>query len=121
VKLIELTLGGLFLGLAILGAFLPLLPTTPFLLLASFFFVRSSPRMADWLERSPLFGPLLSDWRQQRGVRLHVKLTAVGAIAAVVGWSLYDDRLQPGLKWLLCVLAGIGLFVVLRLKTVRGA
>jgi hypothetical protein len=54
-------------------------------------------------------------------VRLHVKLTAVGAIAAVVGWSLYDDRLQPGLKWLLCVLAGIGLFVVLRLKTVRGA
>ncbi len=118
-KWLQLLLGLLFLLLAVLGAFLPLLPTTPFVLLASFFFVRSSPRLAQWLERSPLFGPLLRDWRAHHGVRLHVKLTAVGAIALVVGFGLYDERLEPMLQIVLCALAAIGLFVVLRLKTVR--
>lgn len=120
-KSLQILLGLFFVVLAVLGAFLPLLPTTPFLLLASFFFVRSSPRLASWLERSPLFGPLLRDWREQHGVRLHVKLTAVGAIALVVAWSLYDPRLSTALKTALCLLAAIGLFVVLRLRTVRGA
>lgn len=120
-KLLQALLGALFLGLAFLGAFLPLLPTTPFLLLSSYFFVRSSPRAAQWLERSPLFGPLLRDWREQRGVRLHVKWTAVGTIALVVGWSLWQGSLPAWAQVLLCALALVGLGVVLSLKTVRAS
>lgn len=118
-RVLQLTLAGLFFVLAVLGVFLPVLPTTPFLLLTSWFLVRSSPRLNAALRRSPLFGPLLSDWERQRGVRLHVKLTAVTMIVIVVAASLLFGDLAPWLRWTLVALALIGLTVVLRLRTVR--
>jgi len=119
VRTVYLALAGLFFVLAVLGAVLPVLPTTPFLLLTSACLVRSSPRLNEKLRRSPLFGPLLRDWEQHRGVRLHVKVTAVALIVLVVGWSLLFRDLPLALEVLLCALAAIGAFVVLRLPTVR--
>ena len=55
------------LGLAALGAVLPLLPTTPFVLLASWCFYRGSPRIHAWLHRSRTFGPTLDDWQHYHG------------------------------------------------------
>lgn len=114
-----LALAGFSFALAVLGVFLPVLPTTPFLLLTSACLVRSSPRLNEKLRRSPLFGPLLRDWEEHRGVRLHVKVTAVSLIALVVGWSLFFRELSIPLQVLLCSLAALGAYVVLRLKTVR--
>ena len=78
VRALYLSLAGLFFVLAVLGVFLPVLPTTPFLLLTSWCLVRSSPALHARLRRSPLFGPLLADWERHHGVRLYVKISALG-------------------------------------------
>ncbi|MBI5363613.1 MAG: YbaN family protein [Planctomycetes bacterium] len=114
-----LALAGFFFVLAVLGVFLPVLPTTPFLLLTSACLVRSSPHLNEKLRRSPLFGPLLRDWEAHRGVRLHVKVTAMTLIVLVVAWSLFFRELSVAMQVLLCSLAALGAFVVLRLETVR--
>ena len=68
-----LGVGWICVGLGLLGLLLPLVPTTPFLLLASACFVRGSPRMATWLHEHPTFGPVLSNWHQHRAVEKKVK------------------------------------------------
>ncbi|MCI0639015.1 MAG: YbaN family protein [Gemmataceae bacterium] len=108
-------LGCFFVGLGGVGVFLPILPTTPFLLLASFFFFRSSPRLNRWLLRSRLFGPFLRDWQRHRAVSRRVKFTALTMIVLAVAGSAYFGDLS--LPWILvlCALALIGIIVVLRL------
>jgi len=118
-RTLYLALGGICVALGAAGVLLPLLPTTPFLLLASFFFVRSSPALDAKLRRSPLFGPLLEDWSRYRGVRLHVKITALSALGLAVTSSLYFGALSFHARIALCVLASIGAVVVLRLRTIR--
>jgi uncharacterized protein len=112
-------LGLFFIGLAVLGVVLPVLPTTPFLLLASYFFVRSSPCLHAWLLRSRLFGGLLRDWQRHRGVRPRVKVTAVLVLLTAVTLSIALGGLPWPLIALLVVLAAIGLVVVLRLPLIR--
>ena len=111
-------LGSCFVALAAVGAFLPVLPTTPFLLLASFFYVRSSPYLYRRLVASRLFGPFICDWNQHRGVRLHVKFTAVTACLATVVMSVVIGNLSLPLLVLLGSLALVGIVVVLRLPLV---
>jgi uncharacterized membrane protein YbaN (DUF454 family) len=118
-RALYIVLGLLFVGLALLGAILPLLPTTPFLLLASFFFIRSSPRLNAWLLRSPLFGPFLRDWYRHRAVRLRVKVTACIVIVVAVGASAWFGNLPGWLVVVLLILGVTGLVVVLRLPVIR--
>jgi len=118
-RALYLTLAAVFFGLAVLGAVLPVLPTTPFLLLTSWCLVRSSPKLHARLRRSPLFGPLINDWEQHHGVRLHVKWSALGMLVVAVGASLWFGHLAPWLELVLIVLAAVGAFVILRLKTIR--
>jgi hypothetical protein len=73
-------LGLIFVGLGVLGAFLPVLPTTPFLLVALWAFSKSSRRLETWLLQHPRFGPRLREWRAHRVVPLPVKLTAWGSM-----------------------------------------
>lgn len=108
-----------FVGLAVLGAVLPLLPTTPFLLLASYFFVRSSPRLHAWLLRSRLFGGFLRDWQRHRGVRPHVKVAALTMLPLVVCTSVTLGNLAWYLVAALLVLAAVGVIVVVRLPVIR--
>jgi uncharacterized membrane protein YbaN (DUF454 family) len=118
-RALYLTAAAFFVGLATAGLFLPLLPTTPFLLLASWCLVRSSPRLHARLLASPLFGPMILDWERHRGVRLHVKLSALAVLALVVGFGLASERLGLLLKFLLAALATVGATVILRLRTIR--
>ena len=69
-------------GLGGIGAVLPLVPTTPFLLLAAWAASRSSPELHEWLYRHPRYGPLLRDWRDHRALRPRVKCLALLLIAA---------------------------------------
>ena len=68
--------------LAIVGLFLPLLPTVPFLLLAAWAAGHSSPRLLHWLERHPRFGALIIDWRRAGLVSRRAKWTATVAMSA---------------------------------------
>lgn len=95
------------LGLGILGIALPLLPTTPFVLLAAFCFARGSERLHDWLIRHPRFGPAIRDWRlhgaiSRKGKRLALIAILAAFLLAVLGgapgWALALQALT-----LLCV------------------
>src|SRR5687767_8169589 len=111
-------LGCVFVGLGVLGAVLPVLPTTPFLLVASFFFIRSSPRLHDWLLRSPLFGRFLQDWHLRRGVQPRVKIGAAAVVLATVTASIAWGSLSAPALVLLLALAAIGLAVVFLLPVI---
>lgn len=117
-RLVYVAIGGFFVGLAVLGAILPVLPCTPFLLLASYFFVRSSPALHERLLQSRLFGQMLRDWHKHRAVRPRVKFTALSIMPVAVISSAYFGDLSWPLVGLLCVLAFIGMFVVARLPVV---
>ena len=86
--------GGLFLGLGLLGVVLPVLPTTPFLLLAAGCFARSSPRLHGWLVGHPIFGPPIRNWEANGAISRKAKRLAVGSMAAVVLLSVV-----LGLSW----------------------
>ncbi len=82
-----LVVGGLAVALAAAGVVLPLLPTTPFLLVAAFAFARSSPRLHAWLLSHRLFGPLIENWRRYGAISRGAKITAVVGMAGVLGLS----------------------------------
>lgn len=81
-RILCLCLGWLMVAIAILGVFLPLLPTTPFLLLAAGLFARSSPRFEHWLVNHPLFGESLRRWREKGAISVRSKVTSMALIAA---------------------------------------
>lgn len=72
--------GVLSFGLGFIGAFLPLLPTVPLMLLAAFCFARSSDRLHDWLLSHRVFGPPIRDWRETGGINLRGKIWASASI-----------------------------------------
>ncbi|MFH7564375.1 YbaN family protein [Oceanimonas smirnovii] len=82
-------LGTIALGLGILGAFLPVLPTTPFILLSACCFGKSSARMHAWLVNHPWFGSLIHDWQTHRGLRPQVKRRALLLMAISFAFSVY--------------------------------
>ena len=118
-KGLYLLLSGAFLFLALIGIVLPGLPTTPFVLLGSYFLLRSSERLHQRLIGSRLFGGILRDWHIHRGVRPHVRARAIAVVGAVVVVSLVVA--QPPLPLALTILALVacGLFVIWRLPTVE--
>ena len=118
-RVVYITLGLFFVALGIVGVVLPLLPTTPFLLLASYFFARSSRKLNNWLLRSRIFGPMIRDWQRYRGVRLKVKIVALTMLPIVVFTSAYFGNLPWYLVVMLIALACIGAIVVIRLPLVR--
>ncbi len=79
--------GAVSLVLGVIGIFLPLLPTTPFVLLAAFCFSRGSERVERWLVEHPRFGPMVADWRSRRAVPLRAKQLAWVTMAAASTWS----------------------------------
>lgn len=88
IRYLLLGTGFLFVGLAALGAVLPVLPTTPFLLVAAACFARSSPVFYRWLLRNRVFGPLVHNWRETRSIPRRSKWWAIALIAVVGGVSV---------------------------------
>ena len=71
------TLGWTFFGIGFAGAFLPVLPTTPFMLVSLWCFSRSSPRFHNWLYSHKFFGPPLQQWHEYRVIPLTAKIVAL--------------------------------------------
>jgi len=82
-------IGIFFVGLAILGAALPLLPTTPFLLVAAGCFAKSSPRLHKKLLENRVFGPLIYNWQESRSIPKRAKIISLVTMLLSVAWSCY--------------------------------
>lgn len=104
-------IGIIAVGLGLLGIFLPLLPTTPFLLLASACFARGSTRLHRWLLTNPMFGRYLRDWEEGRGIPARAKGIVLVLMWASLGYSMTR---VPHLA-LQIMLAAIGLCVTVYL------
>jgi len=95
--------------LGFLGLFLPVLPTTPFLLLAAACFARSSRRIFNWLLNHPRFGPLIREWREYRSMPYRAKRTALVLIA--LSFAISITFFVPG--WLAKLAMGaVGLLLM---------
>jgi uncharacterized membrane protein YbaN (DUF454 family) len=98
-RLFWLTIGLVSLALAAVGVLLPLLPTTPLVILAAFAFMKSSQRLHDWLVAHRVFGPMILDWREYGAISRRAKAAAIASMAVVLLISL---ALQAP-RWVLAV------------------
>lgn len=103
-------LGTLFLLVGIIGIFMPILPTTPFLLLATACYARSSHRFYNWLMNHPALGPLIVEWRTYRSIPWRIKLVAVATMTLTFGSSIIFF-IKDG--WLQLALAFFGVMMVI--------
>lgn len=81
-RLVYILIGIFSVALGVLGVALPLLPTTPFLLLAAWAFARSSPRLERWLTTHPRLGPPIEAWRARRAIPTRVKVISLATMLA---------------------------------------
>ncbi|HIT97559.1 MAG TPA: DUF454 family protein [Candidatus Merdimorpha stercoravium] len=118
-KRVYVLLGSLSLALGLLGIFLPLLPTTPFLLLTAALWIKGSPRLYQRLLAHKRLGPYIRQFREQRAIPLRAKIVSVSLVWITLGYSagwLVGNLL---LRILLVVLA-IGITVhILSYRTLR--
>jgi uncharacterized protein len=99
---------------AVAGVLLPLMPTTPFLLLAAYAFARSSPTLHDWIVTHPRFGPAIADWQTHGAIARRTKAVAVSAMLLTLlgSWMAgFGGRL---LLLQTAVLCGAALFILTR-------
>ena len=118
-RLLLLVCGWVLVGLAALGLVLPLIPTTPFLLVAAACFYRSSNRFYNWLMTNKLFGKYIRDFTNKKGIPLKVKL---GALLFLWTSLLVSAFVFVSILWVQILLIGIGFGVsihILLIKTKR--
>ncbi len=111
--------GTLFVGIGILGIFLPLLPTTVFLLIAAACYARSSDRAYRWLMTNRLFGQYLRNYQEERGATMRSKVFTIAFLWIGIGATIYFISAP---LWLAAVLGAIAIGVTIhlvRLKTIR--
>ena len=108
-------LGWFFFALGVIGAFLPIVPTTPFLLLAALCFSKSSPRFLAWLLAMPVFGAAVEDWRLRRVIRPRAKFLCASmlTLSLVFIWARPRPHLAIKIPVTL-LMVGVGTFVVTR-------
>jgi uncharacterized protein len=112
--------GSVALVVGVIGIIVPLLPTTPFLLLAAACYARGSQRLHDWLLRHPVLGEHIRDYRERRGLKRQAKIVALVALWAGIGFSML--AVDP--LWVRLVLAVVALLVtahIARLRTLPSA
>lgn len=100
--------------LGTIGVFLPVLPTTPFLILATSCFAKSSERFHRWLLSSPLFGPIIRDWEEKHSVSPTVKRWAMCVVVLTFSISIYIVPLEA-VRYFLFVLLFVCLVTIYRL------
>jgi uncharacterized membrane protein YbaN (DUF454 family) len=118
-KVLFIILGSVCVGLGVLGIFLPLMPTTVFLLLAAYFYSRSSDRFYNWLIGNRVFGTYIRNYREGHGMTLRHKVNAVSVLWVTVGISLWFLE-SLALRILLFLIASsVSIFLLRFVKTYR--
>jgi uncharacterized protein len=117
-RVLFVVLAAFFFVLAVAGVVLPGLPTTPFLLLTSYFLVRSYPELNSSLLNSRIFGPIISDWQIRGGVRRDVKVKAISFVVIAVAITIYLSKAAAIPTMLVMFLACVGVGVIARLPKI---
>lgn len=112
-------LGFGFVGLAFLGIILPVLPATPFLLLAAGCFSKSSTKWHNWLLNNRMFGPLLRNWQDHKSLTLKTKIIALSSIliSAVLTLTLSTSNIY--IKVAIAMLITFGFVFVCRIPVIK--
>lgn len=119
IRILLIAFGTIFVGLGIIGIFMPVLPTTPFLLLAAACYARSSLRFYHWLLYNRWFGNYIRNYRQRKGIPLKVKLLTITLLWLTIGVSAVF-AVQSFAVRIILVLIAIGVSIhVLSLKTLK--
>ncbi|MDN5850331.1 MAG: YbaN family protein [Nitrococcus sp.] len=119
VRYILIGIGVTAVGLGMLGVVLPVLPTTPFLLLAAACFARSSRRFHDWLMNMPIFGQTIRDYKAGKGIPVRVKITALSVLWITILTSVIWIIPLLLVKALLLFIASVVTTYILRLPNCR--
>lgn len=112
-------LGATALGLAAIGVVLPLLPTTPFVILAAFAFARGAPALHARLVASRLFGPAIADWQARGAIALRHKVAALTMMAAALVAAIMAGVPAIGLGVQCVAMAAAALYILSRPGTAR--
>jgi len=112
-----MTAGVIALALGVVGVFVPLLPTTPFLLLAAGCFFRSSERLYTWLIGHPWFGTYIQHYRDHRAITLRAKIVTLLLLWGVIGYTAFGIVTTWWLRILLGIIAIAVTIHILLLKT----
>jgi len=115
-KTLFLILGFFFIILGLIGVFLPLLPTTPFIILAAYFFSQSSEKYHQWLLNNKIFGPILYNWETSRCIPGFAKKLSFVMIAIFGSYSIYVIPLIA-VKILTILLLGYGCYFIYTITT----
>ncbi len=118
-KLLFAILGVLSIALGVIGIFLPLLPTTPFLLLSAALFVRSSPRLYNWLMQNPVLGRYITNYRENKAIPLRAKYTSITLIWCSLLYCIF--RVVAGILWAQLLLLALAIVLTIHLLSFRSA
>lgn len=110
-------LGFVFLGVGMAGIFVPLLPATPFVLLAAACFARSSEKWHRWMLANETFGPMIRNWEENRCISCRVKAIAIASMIVVGGSSILYATDSTTVRLIGCGFVLVGLITVSFIKT----
>ena len=121
-RIFLIIVGCISLGLGVLGIFLPMLPTTPFLLLSAAAWVKASPSLYEWLINHKVFGEYIRNYREHRAIPLHVKIVSVTLVWLTIGYCIFAVVDEWWWAQVLMTLLAIGIsWHILSFKTLKKA
>ena len=121
-RIFLIIVGSVSLVLGILGMFLPLLPTTPFLLLSAAVWVKASPALYQWLLNHKVFGEYIRNFREHRAIPLRVKIISVSLVLLTIGYCIFAVVDEWWWAQVLMTLLAIGIsWHILSFKTLKKA
>ena len=116
IKNVILTICGfVFLGLGAVGVAIPVMPTTPFILLAAICFSRGNRKLSDWLRQNPIFGPYIENYRTKQGVSKQLKAASI----MFVWTGLFISMAIVQTTWMCILLGTIGIGVTIHLLMIK--
>ena len=118
-KYLLITLGSICLALGVIGIFLPLLPTTPFLLLSAALYVRSSEKLYQWLIHQKYLGTYIRNFREHRAIPLRAKIFSISMIWITLTYCAITISDHIGIKALFIILAVSITWHILTYKTLK--
>jgi len=118
-KILHIAAGIICVVIAVIGIFLPLVPTTPLLLLASFFFVRSSERLHKALINNKILGFYIKSYIEKKGIPLNLKIINITLLWIFIGYAIFFSTTHTGLRIILFIIALSVSIHIMLIKTLK--